>query len=292
MDKSLLLVTLPIALAAGFGLLKGIPLLQSVLHAEELAVLPLASGAIVDVREAGELVLSLRGTLGSRDFAGASFILRDAAGNPAPSSLIVMRTARTSLAGETTLAVRRFTIASPGRYQLDVAGLEPDRISANSRLVLSRTGGARLAFRVLWVVVAAVALLAGIVLSAVVAFAQPAPVAFSEPAAGSAVRSDILNSVRSALAIPADGESRFKVFHLRSAGAWAYFEGNEVVHVGGPEWQETDLTARALLQLEAGEWQVRAIWSLPASGETLLAEFERQISELRERFSVPAAIFP
>lgn len=292
MDKTILFVTLPVMAIAALALAKGIPSLRTALQTEEMAVLPLASGGTVDIRETGELVLSLRGTLGSRDFARASFVLRDAAGNPAPSSLIAMRSVRTRLNGETTLSVRRFTVSTPGRYQIEVAGVDPGSVSGNSRLVLSRPGGATLAFRVLWVVSAAVALLAGIAFSAVAAFAQSAPAAVSELAAGSPARMAILNAVRGALAIPATGESRFKVFHLKTAGPWAYFEGNEIVHVGGTEWQETDLTARALLQQEGGVWQVRALWSLPTNERTSFREFERQVTELRERSRIPGGLFP
>jgi hypothetical protein len=82
------------------------------------------------------------------------------------------------------------------------------------------------------------------------------------------------------------------VFHLKIGGPWAYFEGNEIVHVNGAEWQETDLTARALVQQEGGAWKVRALWSLPTNGRHSLQEFQRQVTELRARFRIPAAIFP
>ena len=262
MNTTILSVTVPIMAIAALGLAVGVPSLRNALRTEELAILPLATGGTVDIREAGKLILSLRGSLGSRDFARAAFLLRDAAGNAAPSSLIALRSVRIRLNGETTLAVRRLTIAAPGRYLLEVAGVEPGSISSNSRIVLSRPGGATLAWRVAWVVVAALALLAGIAFSAVAAFAQSAPAEVFEPAAGSPARTAILNAVRGRLMIPATGESRFKVFHLKIAGPWAYFEGNEIVHVNGAEWQETDLTARALVQQEGGAWKVRALWSL------------------------------
>ena len=292
MNTTILSVTVPIMAIAALGLAVGVPSLRNALRTEELAILPLATGGTVDIREAGKLILSLRGSLGSRDFAKASFLLRDAAGNAAPSSLIALRSVRTRLNGETTLAAKRLTIAAPGRYLLEVAGVEPGSISSNSRIVLSRPGGATLAWRVAWVVVAALALLAGIAFSAVAAFAQSAPAEVFEPAAGSPARTAILNAVRGRLMIPATGESRFKVLHLKIAGPWAYFEGNEIVHVNGAEWQETDLTARALVQQEGGAWKVRALWSLPTNGRHSLQEFQRQVTELRARFRIPAAIFP
>jgi hypothetical protein len=292
MDKTALFVTLPIMVLAALALAKGIPALRAALQTEELAVLPLASGGTVDCREPGDLVLSLRGALGSRDFAKASFALRDAAGTPAPSRLIAVRSARTGLNGETTRSVRRFTISAPGSYQLEVTGIDAGSGSAGSRLVLSRPGGTAMALPVLWVVSAAVVLLASLVFSAVVAFAQTAPAPITTPAAGSPARTAILDAIRGALAIPVTGESRFKVFHLRTAGAWAYFEGNEIIRVDGSEWQETDLTARVLLQQERGAWQVRALWSLPTNGLTSLQEFERRVTKLRERARIRGGIFP
>ena len=292
MNTTILSATAPLVAIAALGLATGIPALRSALRTDELAVLPLATGGTVDIRDAGELILSLRGTLGSRDFAKASFVLRDAAGQAAPSSLLVMRSVRTRLNGEATLAVRRLTITAPGRYLLEVAGVDARSVSGNSRIVLSRPGGATLVLRVAWVLAAALALLAGIAGSAGAAFAQSAPAGVSEPAAGSPARTAILNAVRGALMIAATGESRFKVFHLKIAGPWAYFEGNEIVHVSGAEWQETDLTARALLQQEGGAWKVRALWSLPTNESHTLQAYQRQVMELRQRSRIPAAIFP
>lgn len=292
MDKSLLFVTLPIMAVAALALVRGISLLRAAPRTGELAVLPLAGVGAVDILEAGDMVLSLRGTLGSRDFAKASFTLRDAAGKPVPSSMIVVRSVRTGLDGETTLSVRRFAVPVAGRYQLETTGIDPERIADNSRLVLSKPGGGGLVLRVLWVVAAAVALLASLAFSAVVVFAQPVPATVSVPAAGSPARAAILNAVRDALAIPSTGQSRFKVFHLKTAGPWAYFEGNEIVRVEGREWQETDMTVKALLQQDNGAWRARALWSLPGNERASLQAFERRVKALRERSRIPAAIFP
>jgi hypothetical protein len=298
MDKTALFVTVPVLVIAALALAKGIPALRAALHTDALAVLPLGSGATVDIREPGDLILSLRGPLGNRDFARAAFALRDAAGTPAPSRPIAMRAARTGLDGETDLSVRRFTLAAPGRYQLEVTGIDAGNGSAANRLVLSRPRGATLAMPVLWVVSAAVAALAALVFSAVVALAPAAPASSAPPdrattpAAGSPARAAILDTIRGALAIPATGASRFKVLHLRTADTWAYFEGNEMVRIDGSEWQETDLTARALLQRKGAAWQVRALWSLPTNAVTSLQQFQQQVSELRERDRIPGGIFP
>lgn len=138
---------------------------------------------------------------------------------------------------------------------------------------------------------AAVALLAGLVFSALAACAQPAAAGVSVPAAGSPARSAILDSVRGELGI-AGGGSRFKVFHLKTTGPWAYFEGNEIVHLEGRQWQETDLTVKALLHEEDGRWRVRALWSLPGNERLPLHEFERRLAGLRARWQLPAGLFP
>lgn len=292
MDKTFLLITLPLMVAAGVALAQGVPALTAVLQQEELANLPLVPTGTVDIPEAGEVVLSLRGTLGSRDFAQTSFTLRDANRQAVPSSAIVMRRSRTTLAGETTLTVRRFSVPAAGRYQLEVSGLVSDDHSTQSRLILSKVAGSNLTLRVLWVVGAAVVLLAALAFSAILAFAEPAAGPVTTPAVGSPARTDILNAVRAVLQIPSNGDSRFKVFHLKTTGTWAYFEGNEIVHLEGREWQETDLTVKALMEQGKTEWIVRAWWSLPTNDQTSLQEFERQLAELRRRFNIPPQIFP
>lgn len=117
----------------------------------------------------------------------------------------------------------------PGRYLLETSGLDPERIAGSSRLVLTRPGGAPLILSVLWVVSAAVVLLASLVFSALSAFAETSAAGVSTPAVGSPARTAILDAVRGELGM-AGGGSRFKVFHLET-GPWAYFEGNEIVHV-------------------------------------------------------------
>lgn len=74
---------LPLTLAAGVALVKGVARSMKALQVNELANLPFAGGGAVDLREAGELLLSARGTLGSSDFAGTAFTLRDGLRNRA-----------------------------------------------------------------------------------------------------------------------------------------------------------------------------------------------------------------
>jgi len=84
------------------------------------------------------------------------------------------------------------------------------------------------------------------------------------PAPGSPERGALLDAVRAALGLNAQA-SRFKVLHLRRAGVWAYFEGNELVPLEGREWQETDLTVKALLRFAKGAWPATSSARSPAS---------------------------
>lgn len=166
MSRRWLLLTVPLLLLGGAALYRGIDALRVAWRATELAVLPLAAESAVDIAEPGEVVLALRGRFGTRDFAAAEFTLRDAAGRPVDSSLILARSSTTSLSGETTLAVRSFRIQAAGRHELAVAGLDAAALAGGSHLVLKRPGGAAVALRVAWVVAAAVLVLATIVFSA------------------------------------------------------------------------------------------------------------------------------
>lgn len=165
------------------------------------------------------------------------------------------------------------------------------RVDELANLPLARPGGTPLVLGVLWVVGAAVALPASLALSPLAACAQPAAAGASVPAVGSPARSAILDALRGELGI-AGGGSRFKVFHLKTAGAWAYFEGNEIVQLEGRQWQETDLTVKALLHEEGGRWRVRALWTLPGNERLPLHEFERRLAGLRARWQLPAGLFP
>lgn len=290
-DRHILFITLPVLFIAVFALLKGIPKLVAALHVKAMADFPLASGGTLEIAEAGELILSLRGRLGGTDFAGASFTLNDVAGAAVPSSAILMRASRTGMDGRTTLTVRRFTVPAAGRYQLDVAGIDAATVSRDSRLVLTRPSGAPLIGFILWVVVAAVALLASVVFSSIAAFAQGASVVHT-PAVGSPIRVGVMDVTRQHLGLDPAGRSRFKVFHLKTNGEWTYFEGNEIVDLGDDEWQETDLTVKALFQFEGKVLQVRALWSLPGNESLSLQQFERQVAVFRASAHLPDALFP
>lgn len=290
-DRHILFITIPLLLMAAFALVKGVPKLVSALNVKAVADFALASGGTVEVVEAGELILSLRGRLGSTDFATASFVLKDVEGVAAPSSTILMRSSRTGMDGRTTLAVRRFAVPAPGRYQLEVAGIDAAKVSADSRLVLARPGGAPLIGLVLWVVMAAVTLLAGLIFSGIAVFAERGPMVHT-PAVGSPVHVGVINAVQAHMGVSMSNGHDFKVFHLKTDGEWSYFDGNEIVYMGDNEWQETDWTVRALLQFEGKVLRVRALWNLPDNDRFSLQEFDRQVAEFRANAHLPDALFP
>lgn len=115
-------------------------------------------------------------------------------------------------------------------------------------------------------------LAAGLVLAWTLASANGAA-EYTTPPPGSPERTAQLDAVRAALHLDSKA-SRFKVLHLRRAGNWAYFEGNEVVPLEGREWQETDLSAKVLLAQGKVGWRVVLLWSLPQDDTYPLRRFE------------------
>ena len=111
------------------------------------------------------------------------------------------------------------------------------------------------------------------------------------PPPGTPERIALLSAVRSALRLNT-GASRFNVFHLRRAGNWAYFEGNEVILLDDHSWQETDLTVKALLVRRGSAWRVEVLWTLPGSDRFALAAFEQRLATLRHTHHLPGDLFP
>ena len=111
------------------------------------------------------------------------------------------------------------------------------------------------------------------------------------PPPGTPERIALLSAVRSALRLN-PGASRFNVFHLRRAGNWAYFEGNEVVLLDDHSWQETDLTVKALLAHSGSAWRVEVQWTLPGNDHFSLAAFEQRLAILRQTHHLPGELFP
>ena len=96
------------------------------------------------------------------------------------------------------------------------------------------------------------------------------------PPPGTPERTALLGAVRSALRLN-PGASRFNVFHLRRAGNWAYFEGNEVI---------------ALLVCRGSAWRVEVLWTLPGNDRFALAAFEQRLATLRQTHHLPGELFP
>jgi hypothetical protein len=109
------------------------------------------------------------------------------------------------------------------------------------------------------------------------------------PAAGSPLRTALLDAVRAQLRTTA----RFRVDHVRAAGTWAFVRATEVVALDGGEQQETDLTVAALLSTDPqGAWQVIEIWTLPDDARLPMAEFRRRLGVFQVAGGMPWALFP
>ena len=168
MDENWLLLTLPLIVVSAVLLWKTISALIVATKAAEIATLPLAGGGDVVFNEAGEIMLALRGRLGTGDFAQAKFALLNDWGKEVPSRAFAMRTRMTNLSGETTLSVCSYTISVPGRYRLNVTGIDSAKVSANSCIVFLKQTGLALVMRILLIVLSAIALIASFALSAII----------------------------------------------------------------------------------------------------------------------------
>jgi hypothetical protein len=111
------------------------------------------------------------------------------------------------------------------------------------------------------------------------------------PRPGTREREALIAAVRDHVGL-AKGTNRLRVHHLKVSGRWAYFAGNEIVHVQRAEWQETDLSIEALLERDAGHWRVVEYWSLPTEERNPRHAFERRVKDPRERAGIPITIFP
>lgn len=168
MDENWLLVALPLIVVSAVLLWKTISALIVATKAAEIATLPLAGGGEVMFNEAGEIILSLRGRLGTGDFAQAKFALLNDWGKEAPARTFALRTRTTNLSGETTLSICSYTISTPGRYHLNVMGIDSAKVSANSCIVFLKPAGLALVIRILLIVLSAIALIASFTLSAII----------------------------------------------------------------------------------------------------------------------------
>lgn len=118
----------------------------------------------------------------------------------------------------------------------------------------------------------------------------PTGTAVVTPREGSPTRWAILDALRAHL----KAGGRLEADHVRTANGWAFVRATEVVALEGGERQETDLTAAALLELQAatGAWQVIEVWTLPGDARLPLAEFTRRLGIYQASVGLPAALFP
>ena len=296
---NLLYLTAPGAILAAIALSFAIPALVRRARIDALATLPVAPEQRVELL-AGDVILHLSGRLGTTKFASLSFELIDAAGGTVPSRIVVMRSRRSVGLFGVLLAVRRFRVPAAGSYKFRVTGITADRDYSDCRLVFARPQDAGLVLSVIGVVLSAVLLIVCTVLSLILWLspaamaAAPIEQAVAPPAAtpprDSPERRDLLDAVRKRAKL--SNASRLKVHHLRVAGQWAYFVGNEVAHVERSEWQETDLSIEALLERDMPGWRVAEYWSLPTEDRYSRRDFERRVSIRRGRDGIPASIFP
>ena len=75
------------------------------------------------------------------------------------------------------------------------------------------------------------------------------------------------------------------VTHLKVAGDWAYFEGND--SVPGNELMETDMTINALLKSVHEHWLVVIYRTLTDD-----QRFEKSLNQIRQNEGLPKAFFP
>ena len=173
MDPNWLIASLPLIIISALLLWKAIVALISAVKASELAILPLTDNGEVLFKQAGDIVLAIRGKLGSRDFAHAEFSLLNEWGKTVPSKMLGMRTKTTNLSGETTLSICRYKLSAPGRYWLNVTGVEPAKISSDSSIVFLKPMGLRLVLHILLIVLSAIFLIGSCTLSAIIVTSLP-----------------------------------------------------------------------------------------------------------------------
>lgn len=106
------------------------------------------------------------------------------------------------------------------------------------------------------------------------------------PPPGSADRVALMSALRSELAI----NSKFVVTHLKVAGDWAYFEGNETVP--GNELMDTDMTINALLKRVHERWLVVIYRTLTDDQRYSYQRFEKSLNQIRQNEGLPKAMFP
>jgi hypothetical protein len=138
-----LVLTIPVFLIAAFLLIRSVIKLVGAAWAEPVAVVPLAAPAAgsdaitapIELAAAGAMSITAEGKRFTRDFAGVSVALADAAGRAVP---VAKRLMPMTTSGVSRVRMKLWTAAIPaaGRYTVTVHGLDPGRDYAESRLLV------------------------------------------------------------------------------------------------------------------------------------------------------------
>ena len=121
----------------------------------------------IAIPSAGTYDISVSGRLGTTDFAGVDFQMRDEAGTAIPMRTVVMRASRTSMSGRSTLQLRKFDAPRPGNYVLTITGIREGSDPGNT-VVIGRPAGFALVGWILGIIFAGALLILSIVASALV----------------------------------------------------------------------------------------------------------------------------
>jgi hypothetical protein len=156
---------------AGAGLLGAalvawsITRLLRVLRESILARLPVVAEQDVRFAAQGPVVLCIEQPHFSMPFTGVGFAMRDDYGHEVPSTPIVFRS-KVSGFSRVRLAVRTFDVPRAGRYRLIASGIAAGRDMSDAALVFARPFVGAMVLCILGIVFGGMALIAGIVLTA------------------------------------------------------------------------------------------------------------------------------
>ncbi len=154
------------AIALGAVLLFiGVGGILRVLRESEVLRTPASAEQSITLQQSGSYVLNVSQPRLGTFLQRTGFSVRDGAGREVPSSASIVRT---QVSGFSTaqISVRNFEIAQPGSYRLIVSGIDPGMDLSRVELVITRPFGLALFARILCTVAGGVALIGGIVFTA------------------------------------------------------------------------------------------------------------------------------
>ena len=154
-----------VAVTGAIVLAVSISRLVAAVRASLIARLPTLAEQDVTIASPGTVVLCIEAPHFGTQFAGVDFAMRDGTGRELPSVPIVFRT-KVSGFSRVRLSVRSFEIARAGRYRLLARGIAPGRDMSDTALVLARPFAGAMIGWILGIVLGAIGLVGGGVLSA------------------------------------------------------------------------------------------------------------------------------